>query len=147
MDITLETGNLARGDLNDKYHQAVCVDEWYDGPASRGCTEDYKWKCCHMTKICFSFGRTGSQLPQFSSMWLGWRSSVVGAILRGEIYSHSAVPRASIDGIYTTTMVQDRNWLQYMKRRRLGTQDGYSLARHNCRKFSRWEYRDAPLHW
>ncbi|MGI6496844.1 MAG: RHS repeat-associated core domain-containing protein [Kiritimatiellia bacterium] len=151
LDITLETGNNGANDLNNKYHQAVCVDTWVNGNGRNACNEQNKWQCCHLGKRCFSFGKVpgleGGQLPHFSSSWLGWSSTVVGAILQGEIYSLAAVPGATIDRRYVTTMTQDFNWERYMWRSRMYTRDAYSVARHNCRKYSQWEFRDAPYHW
>lgn len=43
-------------------------------------------------------------------------------------------------------MRQDLTWYMYMLLDRVGTTDTYSLARHNCRRYSKYEYRDSPLH-
>jgi hypothetical protein len=37
--------------------------------------------------------------------------------------------------------------LNYMHSQRLKKNDVYSLARHNCRTYSQWEFRDAPKNW
>ena len=79
--------------------------------------------------------------------WLGWNSWVIGAILKGQIYNPDPVPGATIYSRHTTTAAQDANWFQYMVTKRLKVTDGYSVGRHNCRTFSQWEFRDAPLHW
>ncbi|WP_081608066.1 eCIS core domain-containing protein [Metapseudomonas furukawaii] len=128
-EITLETGNTGAGALNNLVHQQVCVDR-----PSR-------------SKRCYSFAATGAQLPQFASTWLGWSSWVTGAILQGEVYDPAPVPGASIVSTHTPTVAQADNWVNYMDGSRLGLQDGYSVARHNCRLFSQWEFRDAPSHW
>ncbi|MGI6494698.1 MAG: RHS repeat-associated core domain-containing protein [Kiritimatiellia bacterium] len=145
LDITLETGNHAPWYqfLNNLVHQQVCVDLWDD---KKACTEENKWDCCHAGKTCFSFGATGFQTPQFSTTWLGWRSWIVGEIMKGEIYEAEPVSGATINGTHTTTMQQDEKWLSYMYGR-VDTQGGYSAAHHNCRKYSQWEFRDALLHW
>jgi hypothetical protein len=127
--ITLETGNNSGKPLNDWVHQQVCVDR----PSH--------------SKRCFSFAATGAQLPQFSSTWLGWGSWVTGAILQGSVYDPSPVPGATIASTHTPTVAQADRWTNYMDTTRLGLQDGYSVARHNCRTFSQWEFRDAPTHW
>lgn len=127
--ITLETGNTGAGFINNLVHQQVCVDR----PSRR--------------KLCYSFAAIGVQSPQFSSTWLGWSSAVVGGILQGEVYDPSPVSGASIDATHTPTVAQADNWVDYMRTSRLGLQDTYSVARHNCRLFSQWEFRDAPLHW
>jgi len=127
--ITLETGNTGAGPLNNLVHQQVCVDR-----PSR-------------SKRCYSFAATGVQAPQFSSTWLGWSSWVTGAILQGEVYDPAPVSGASIVSTHTPTATQADNWVNYMDGSRLGLQDGYSVARHNCRLFSQWEFRDAPSHW
>ena len=150
LNITLETGSDSTewfDRLNNIYHQQVCVDLWKDNAT---CTEETKWECCHRGKTCFSFAYIGRQWPQFSSTWLGWASAVVGAIMQGEIYERDQAIGATIDSTHMTTMQQDRNWLNYMADgtpHRVGTKDGYSVLRHNCRKYSQWEFRDAPLHW
>ena len=130
-EITLETGNTAASPLNNLVHQQVCVD----GYSAVG------------RKRCFSFGADGVQAPQFSTTWLGWSSIVAGALLHGLIYESVPVSSASIANRHVPTMAQAANWLDYMTGTRLGLTDGYSVARHNCRAFSQWEFRDAPLHW
>ncbi len=129
LDITVETGNAGAGPINNRVHQQICVMN------------------CNMEKQCFSFGMTGPQWPEFSRKWLGWNSWVTGAILQGEIYQADPVPGATIYSRHTTTAAQDAKWLQYELTTRLGLKDGYSVARHNCRTYSQWEFRDAPLHW
>lgn len=128
-EITLETGNTGAGFLNNLVHQQVCVDR-----PSR-------------SKRCYSFAATGAQAPQFSSTWLGWSSWVTGAILQGEVYDPAPVSGATIESTHTPTVAQADNWVNYMDGSRLGLQDGYSVARHNCRLFSQWEFRDAPSNW
>jgi hypothetical protein len=129
-DITLETGNIGAGYLNNLVHQQICID-----------------RAGSDSKRCFSFAATGAQLPQFSSTWLGWNSWVVGAILKGEVYEPGPVPGASVVNRHTPTAAQGTRWLNYVLSSRLGLQDGYSVGRHNCRAFSQWEFRDAPSHW
>lgn len=129
--ITLETGNVGAGFINNMVHQQICVDP-ADGSG----------------KSCFSFAASGVQAPEFSSTWLGWSSIVAGAILKGEVYDPAPVPGASIVSTHTPTTAQAINWRDnYMRATRLGLNDGYSVARHNCRLFSQWEFRDAPSHW
>jgi len=128
-EITLETGNSGAGVINNLVHQQICVDR-----PSR-------------SKRCFSFAATGGQLPQFSSTWLGWDSWVTGAILKGEVYDPAPVSGATIESTHTPTVAEADNWVDYMDTKRLGLTDGYSVARHNCRLFSQWEFRDAPLHY
>jgi hypothetical protein len=132
--ITLETGNTGAGPINNAVHQQICVDVANQNG-----------------KQCFSFakieGAGGVQLPQFSSSWLGWSSTVVGAILKGEVYHPGPVPGATVVSRHTPTAAQAANWLRYMRGTRLGLQDGYSVGRHNCRTFSQWEFRDAPSKW
>ena len=129
-DITLETGNIGNGFLNNLVHQQVCVDRHDQG-----------------RKRCFSFAATGLQTPQFSSTWLGWNSLVVGAVIKGEIYEPRPVSSATVVDRHTPTVAQGTRWLNYIRNTRLGIQDGYSVARHNCRLYSQWEFRDAPSHW
>jgi hypothetical protein len=129
--ITLETGNIGAGFLNNLVHQQICVE------GSEG----------RKRKRCFSFAAIGTQLPQFSSTWLGWDSIVVGEILKGEIYEPRPVSGATIVSQHLPTAAQGARWLDYMQNNRLGLQDGYSVARHNCRTYSQWEFRDAPSHW
>jgi uncharacterized protein DUF4157 len=128
-EITLETGNSGAGPINNLVHQQICVDG-YGG-----------------SKRCFSFAASGLQAPQFSSTWLGWSSYVVSAVIKGEVYEPAPVAGATIASRHTPTAAQAARWLGYMTGTRLGLQDGYSVARHNCRTFSQWEFRDAPLHW
>lgn len=131
-EITLETGNIGAGFLNNLVHQQICVNGHGVGTGA---------------KQCFSFAATGAQLPQFSSTWLGWSSIVAGAVLKGQVYHPAPVPSATVVNRHTPTAAQATNWLRYMSGTRLGLQDGYSVARHNCRTFSQWEFRDAPSNW
>jgi hypothetical protein len=136
-DITVETGNGTSNPINNAIHQQICVDTHSEA----GITG----------KRCFSFGKrpglSGFQLLEFSWTWLKWSSWVTGAILEGEVYEASPIAGATIADRHTTTAAQDKKWLDYMVGTRLGLIDGYSVFRHNCRLFSQWEFRDAPLHW
>ena len=78
-EITLETGNTGASPINNAVHQQICVDLTGGGG-----------------KQCYSFAATGAQWPQFSSTWLGWSSTVVGAILKGAIYDPDPVPGATV---------------------------------------------------
>jgi hypothetical protein len=129
-EITLETGNIGASPINNAIHQQVCVNMGFGGG-----------------KDCYSFAATGAQAPEFSSTWLGWDSTVVGAVLKGEVYHPDPVPGATVASRLTPTAAQAVKWNSYMVGTRLGLQDGYSVARHNCRTFSQWEFRDAPSHW
>jgi RHS repeat-associated protein len=127
LDITLETGNNSGKVLNDVVHQNVCGD-------------------CNGQKTCFSFAAIGARAPWASSTWLGWSSWVGPSPLMGHIYSPSPVPGAAIASRHTSTPAQTKKWIRYVTTR-LGMQDTYSVANHNCRKYAQWEFRDAPLHW
>jgi uncharacterized protein DUF4157 len=130
-EITLETGNVGASPVNNAVHQQICASTGADAG-----------------RQCFSFAANGSlQAPEFSTTWLGWNSIVAGAILNGEIYHPGPVPGATIVSRHTPTAAQAARWLSYMSGSRLGLKDGYSVARHNCRTFSQWEFRDAPSHW
>lgn len=76
--------------------------------------------------------------------------SSIGSVLeKGRLdgdYEADPVTGSRIVKRHTTTMAQDEKWLRYAYGR-VGKEDGYSVARHNCRKYSQWEFRDAPLHW
>lgn len=130
-EITLETGNNASSSsfLNNALHQQVCV--------VTGVVPG---------KDCYSFAATGLQAPEFSSTWLGWSDLVIGDSLQGTVYSPDPVSGASVASRLTPTAAQAVKWDSYMVTR-LGLQDGYTVADHNCRKFSQFEFRDAPSHW
>jgi RHS repeat-associated protein len=121
--------------VNNSVHISVCVDTWEgagegDGP---------------MGRACFSFGCTGFGVYGPKSTWLGW-SSWTFTCLEGEIYQETFT-----DG-KILRRPQDhapagQAWLNYIMTKRLGTKDGYSVARHNCRKYSNMEFDDAPKHY
>jgi len=105
-------------------------------------------------EACFSFGfkRLGWAAP--STSWLGWSSWTSGGPLRGQIYlsgyeetedcsEYSGHIRRVVKTKYTTCQ-QDLHWLSWMLGTRLGTEDTYSLLRHNCRMYSKKEFADAP---
>jgi len=121
--------------VNNSVHISVCVDTWEgagegDGP---------------MGRACFSFGCTGFGVYGPKSTWLGW-SSWTFTCLEGEIYQETFTD-GKILRRHKTTPQQDRAWLNYIMTKRLGIKDGYSVARHNCRKYSNMEFDDAPKHY
>jgi len=131
-DIYLKTGNNTSNPINNAIHQNVCVDTWDS-------------KCCGKTGIaCFSFGYNGNwKWRWFSRTWLGWSSiTLAGYLMEGEIYETDDT--GTVVKTKKTTCTQDTRWLNYMRFTRVRTTDVYSAARHNCRKYAQWEYRDAP---
>jgi len=62
----------------------------------------------------------------------------------GEIYS--ADDTGTVVNTIKTTCKQDMMFLIYMNAR-LGSIDTYSVGRHNCRRYSQYEFRDAPSTW
>ena len=96
-------------------------------------------------KACFSFQLTGFRLRGPSNQWLGWSDSHGGALLEGQIYQQTYLSGTVVAKLATTKR-QDATWYMYELVRRVGTADIYSLARHNCRRYSKYEFRDAPLH-
>jgi hypothetical protein len=134
-DIYLQTGNDSGNPINDRIHQSICVDTW---SGSYGC-------CGHKTgKACFSFGANGKwRIPIPSGTWLGWSEFNAGGPMVGEIYS--ADDTGTVVNTIKTTCKQDMMFLIYMNAR-LGSIDTYSVGRHNCRRYSQYEFRDAPSH-
>jgi len=116
-------------------HLGVCVDLWH-------CTQS-GWQ--KTGKACFSFAMTGGRLRLPSNKWLGWSEFNAGGPLEGQIYQQTYL-NGKVVAQRTTTMRQDLTWYMYMLVGRVGTADTYSVARHNCRRYSKYEYRDAPLH-
>jgi hypothetical protein len=133
-DIYLKTGNNSGNPVNDAIHQNVCVDTWDNH--RRG------------ELACFSFGAT-SRWPRFFSIrrtWLGWRLPIWQTTglcaLEGEIYEDENVGEwVSVKG---TTPEQDQKWLNWMRTKRVGTKDVYTVGWFNCRNYSQREYDDAP---
>lgn len=133
-NIYLAEGNFLpkAGAINREVHQKVCVDT-YD---EKGCKS--------LNSRCFSFGKVGWAF-RFGSRptWLDWNSRTLGGLVMiGEIYEDDN--RGRLVEMKKTNRIQDRIWLKYMLQHRVGKRDVYSLARHNCRKYAQWEYRDAP---
>jgi len=128
LDITLETGNDSGYVANDSVHQNVCVN--FGGQSEK-------------LFVSFAMFRAGIHIGR---KWLGWNSPTC-AILEGEIYITNPVPGAAIINRHTTTHAQDNRCWDYIVKYRVSLKDGYSVERHNCRKYSQWEFRDAPLHW
>lgn len=159
LDILLETGNNLPvywywpfNKLNNLVHQSVCVDEW--DRTKRGCTEQNKWECCKKGTRCFTFSKLGGlagwSYPKFSLTWLGWSGYWVastGDTLWGIIEEVPRVPGSTAVNRHSTSMKQDSNWLIYMLLKRVGLEDSYTIAGHNCRLYSQLEFEDAPLHW
>jgi len=131
-DIYLINGNPGAGSTNDALHQKVCADLW--GPR----------RCKKIGKACFSFGKVGWMFRVGARLnWLGWRSYVLGGlVMKGEICEDG--PGGKVVKTKKTRPAQDVAWVKWMRKWRVGTQDVYSVGRHSCRKYSQWEYRDAP---
>ena len=125
--IYLMTGNDARiigtdikNPLQNAIHQSVVVD-----------TES--------GKRAFSFGASGFGLT-VSSEWLGEKSSTV-TLLKGQIYE-TGYTDGKVSTALNTTAKQDKEFLQYLESR-VGEEAGYSVGRHNCRKFSQLMFSEA----
>jgi surface antigen len=116
-------------------HLGVCVDLWH-------CTQSGRQKT---GKACFSFRWSSFRASLPSNTLLGWSELNSGGPAQGDIYQQTYL-NGTIVAQRTTTMRQDLTWYMYMLVGRVGTTDTYSLARHNCRRYSKYEYRDAPLH-
>ena len=135
-DIYLQTGNNSGNPVNDRIHQQICVDTW---SGTFGC-------CGNKTgKRCFSFGANGQwRTPVPSMKWLFWHEFNAGGPMVGEIYE-TDYTGGTIKKTITTTCKQDFRWLTYVLAT-VGAKDTYSVARHNCRRYSQYEFRDAPFH-
>jgi RHS repeat-associated protein len=133
-DIYIQRGNNSIT-LNRWLHLAVCVDTW-------SCTRN-GWQ--KDGKACFSFAMTGLGQTLPSNKWLGWTEANAGGPLKGRIYEQEYL-NGKIVAQRTTTAKQDNTWLIYERYTRVDTKDTYSVARHNCRRYSKYEYRDAPFH-
>jgi hypothetical protein len=161
-DITLETGNEDADPVNNAVHQQVCAssgavldrrDDAEDG-FSLGISSSVSSSSTTTSvdqigngdyRVCFSFGAVGAG-GHAGWRWLGWASWVL-ALIEGEIYIADPVAGAAIVKRHTTTPDQDLRWVLYMINSRVGKLDGYSVLRHNCRKFSQLEFDAAPQHW
>ena len=127
---------------NNSIHLSVCVDTW-DGYTQQ---QIENGEATEPTgRDCFSFGATGFGVYGPKTTWLGWSSWTL-TCLEGQIYQ-AKFKDGTISKRHETTPQQDRAWLNYMTTTRLGTKDGYSVARHNCRKYSNMEFDDAPKHY
>jgi len=135
-NIYLKSGNNTGRPINDAVHQSVCVDEW---------------DSCGRSVVrvtCFSYGWYGRFrwfYPRW--IWLGWSISWwegTGGLplMEGEIYEHSDV--GTVINTKRTTASQDRAWRDWMRRCRKGLRDVYTAGWFNCRKYSQWEFADAP---
>jgi RHS repeat-associated protein len=119
-DIYLMTGNNVtlpftdiKNPLQDALHQSIVVDTPH---GKRG----------------FSFGMSGVGIT-VSSTWLG-QDSPTATILKGQIYE-TGYTQGRINDVVHTTSAQDAEFVKYLSSR-VGEEGGYSIARHNCRKFS-----------
>ncbi len=136
--IYLITGNDSSSPVNNALHQNVCVDKWKKAVVSGHIV----WTTDE--KECFSFAMTGLGLTRPKKTWLGFKSTVLGGCLKGEIYK-STNTAGKTEHWKLTTVAQDLRWLLYMNGR-VGTKDVYSLFRHNCRTYAQLEFEAAPGH-
>jgi RHS repeat-associated protein len=126
-------------DCINAFHMAVCVDTWGAGGTNP------------IGRACFSFQRPAGAWGIYGpkATWLGW-SSWTFCCLEGKIYRDGET-EAAVDGEILrrqqTAPEQDSAWFRYMTTKRVDTKDGYSVARHNCRKYSNMEFDDAPNHY
>jgi RHS repeat-associated protein len=138
-DIYLEAGK--------KGHLDVCVDLWK-------CSDVPGVEPIRIGEVCFSFGAKGFGWAAPSTTWLGWSSLNAGGPLRGQIYlsgyveTEGCLPYSGhirrVIRRKRTTVLQDIQWATWMLSTRLGTEDTYSVLRHNCRMYSQKEFDDAP---
>ena len=139
MDIYLKEGTIGNGPIVNKLHQKVCVDLWdcvnTQEPQKKGIK-------------CYSFGRDYGDgvIIRIGArfLWLGWYDYVLGGVLlKGEIYPDASTPGEKEIKKKKTTPQKDYAWNEMMRKKRKGVADVYSLARHNCRKYSQQEFEDA----
>ena len=129
-NIYLVEGNDTGYELNDRYHQSICVDDEKSLDRFNG-------------KTCFSFGLVGVGCYFPKRTWLGWYETTLGGLLmKGEVYETTFIGR--VLKTKATTKAQDAHWLAWMRSARKGLTDVYSVARHNCRRYSQNEFHDAP---
>jgi hypothetical protein len=133
-NIYLQRGNNS-WTPNRWLHLGVCVDLWH-------CTHG-GWE--KTGKACFSFRWSSFRASLPSNKWLGWSELNLGGPAQGDIYQQAYI-NGRVVAQLTTTKRQDLTWYMYMLLGRVGTTDTYSVARHNCRRYSKYEYRDAPWH-
>ena len=120
----------------DSNHQDICVTVWND---------DFSRQC---RLACFSFVST-FKIRSFpaKTTWLGWFSpsppvlDYVGVIREQESPNFK---KLRLVAKKATTKWQDRAWLTIMRKTRVGLEDLYSIANHNCRKYTFLEFNDAP---
>ena len=110
------------------YHQRICVDTWDAKGNNTGCR-------------CFSFRQDGHQFPIPRTTWFG-HSSFQCCILSGRVYEDTTAESYNIDKRKKTTQAEDERVLQRLLSLDK-TYNGYSVARHNCRAFSLWEFDDV----
>ena len=120
LKIYLKTGNNAtlvgtniKNPVQDAVHQSIMVD-----------TEN--------GQRAFSFGMSGFGVT-ISSNWLG-EDSYTFTLLEGTVYE-AHYTRGDVVEVLNTTPEQDKQFLEYLESR-VGEKAGYSVGRHNCRKFS-----------
>ena len=133
-NIYIQRGNNS-WTANRWLHLGVCVDMWHCAQGG--------WQ--KTGKACFSFRWSSFRASFPSNKWLGWSEFNGGGPAQGDIYQQGYT-QGKVVAQRATTMRQDLTWYMYMLLGRVGSTDTYSVARHNCRRYSKYEYRDAPLH-
>lgn len=136
-DIYLKSGNQRWNPVIRYGHLKVCADDWRI--IARG-GEDLKYQKAGLR--CFSFGRTVKYRRFPKNTWLGWKMPVPPLCWSGMIYDDTYTA-GSVKARKRTIAEQDLKWIEYM-RKRVGTRDGYSARKYNCRLYSRKEFADAP---
>jgi RHS repeat-associated protein len=140
-DIYLVQGNDSWNPLNNLIHQSICVSQ----------TDFCNGKYVLTGRIdCFSFGwLTGFQGLGWSSpsrVWLGRPTTYnLGGPLRGVVYTHDwSVGVQAINNIIFTTPDEDADFTAVLVQM-LNMEDTYSLAYHNCRRFSQMMFEEARI--
>ena len=135
-DIYLVGANASGNLLNDAAHQRICVDVWRD------CNDPWP-----SDRRCFSFGwdRFRPQLPIPRCTWLGFDSFNL-CVLRGVVYEQEPFEIVVLTVVRRkeTTCAEDTEFLEMIETEYLETEAGYSVLRHNCRKFSARLFDIAP---
>jgi RHS repeat-associated protein len=118
--------------VNKALHQDIAVDTWK--------MQGGRW--VKTGRHYYTFSATGTFYPWFGSNWLGlgtsWTATGVTGVVSDET-KNRRVGDGTVSRLLQTTPAEDNAFKAYLDTF-VGKEDGYSVARHNCRLYSQWQF-------
>lgn len=129
------SSGLVPNPVNKAVHQDIAVDTWKK--------KGDRW--VKTGRSYYTFAATGGVDWWVGPNWLGIGTSWTATWATGRVFDETTnrkVGNGTVASILQTTPEEDNEFKAYLDTF-VGKEDGYSLARHNCRMFSQWMFQKA----